>query len=50
MTTLFAAFAIAWLAFFAYDVYLVRCLARLEREAARLEGFLMEERDRGRSK
>ncbi len=42
MIYLFAAFTVVWLAFFAYNVYLVRRLSRLEREAALLQSFLEE--------
>jgi CcmD family protein len=42
MAYLFAAFTVVWLAFFAYNAYLVRRLSRLEQEAALLENFLEE--------
>ncbi len=42
MVYLFAAFGIVWLAFFAYNAYLVRRLNRLEQEAELLQDFLEE--------
>ena len=44
MTYLFAAFTVVWLAFFAYNAYLVRRLAKLEREADLLRSY-REERE-----
>ena len=42
MAYLFAAFTVVWLAFFAYNAYLVRRLAKLEREADLLRSYLEE--------
>lgn len=42
MIYLFWAFALVWLAFFAYNAYLVKKTARLEREIEHLKGFLEE--------
>jgi CcmD family protein len=42
MVYLFAAFAVVWLAFFAYNRHLVQRLSRLEQEAELLQNYLEE--------
>jgi len=42
MAYLFWAFAFVWLAFFAYNAYLVKKAARLEREIQQLKSFVAE--------
>lgn len=42
MNYLFWAFALVWLAFFAYNAYLVKKVGRLEREIQHLQGFIEE--------